>query len=163
MSIQMEMHREHVARTARLMYGDPPPPKPKRPRPVSPFMREVQRNRAMAWEAMMYLRSHPVPAQWVYAPPVVYDHCDSTGVFKRSCRTIATEVAIQHGFTLADLKSPRRNRKVVRARHEAFWRCFKETEQSLPAIGRALGGKDHTTVLHGIRAHEKRMKEALDA
>ena len=31
------------------------------------------------------------------------------------------------------------------------------TDDSLPAIGRAFGGRHHTTVLHGIRASEDRM------
>jgi len=30
---------------------------------------------------------------------------------------------------------------------------------SLPAIGRFLGGRDHTTILHGVRAHRARMTQ----
>jgi chromosomal replication initiation ATPase DnaA len=43
----------------------------------------------------------------------------------------------------------------VAARFEAMWRMARETGASLNQIGRQLGGRHHTTVLHGIRAYEK--------
>ena len=33
----------------------------------------------------------------------------------------------------------------------------EETDASLPQIGRALGGRDHTTVLYGLKCHAERM------
>jgi len=72
-------------------------------------------------------------------------------------RRIADEVlASREGITFMDLISPRRNKEIVAARHEVFYRCRVETALSLPQIGRRMGGKDHTTVLHGIRAHARR-------
>lgn len=73
---------------------------------------------------------------------------------------ICAEVAAKHGMTVADLTCDRRGKKIVLARHEAMWRCFKETQASYPAIGRVLN-KDHTSVMHGVARHEERMaKEA---
>ena len=71
-------------------------------------------------------------------------------------REIIEETAAWHGFTHMDLCSAGKQRLLVYARHEAMWRCASETLHSLPKIGRALGGRDHTTVIHGIRAHAKR-------
>jgi len=70
-------------------------------------------------------------------------------------RRIVIEVARKHGLTFVQLAGQQRFRKIVAARHECFWRLHNETTMSLPAIGRRLN-RDHTTVLHGIKQHEKR-------
>lgn len=70
---------------------------------------------------------------------------------------IIAEVAKKYALTYVDLISRRRTRKLVWPRQEAMWRCLKETTASYPEIGRAIGGRDHTTVIHGVRAHEARM------
>lgn len=74
-----------------------------------------------------------------------------------SIKSIARQVAHKHGLKIADLKSPRKYRDLSRARQEAFWRCYLELpHKSLPQIGRWFGGRDHSTVLHGYRQHERR-------
>lgn len=71
---------------------------------------------------------------------------------------IAREVARKHGFkSWRELTVHRRAKEYVIPRQEAMWRCYKETGQSLPTIGRFFGGFDHTTVIHACRAHEARM------
>lgn len=69
-------------------------------------------------------------------------------------REIAREVCQSHDVTFIDLCSPRRDKKVCAARAEACWRMRHETTLSLPQIGKRLGGRDHTTVLHNIRRFE---------
>jgi hypothetical protein len=56
----------------------------------------------------------------------------------------------RYAVTKEDFLSARRTKHVSHARHVAFWLAKRLTSHSLPAIGRACGGKDHTTVLHGI-------------
>lgn len=73
-------------------------------------------------------------------------------------QSILREVAAKHGFTVPEMLSARQDRKLAAARQEAMWRMSKETTMSLPAIGRRLG-RDHSTVLYGIRAHERRLRE----
>lgn len=72
---------------------------------------------------------------------------------------IAARVAEKHHLTVADLKGQSRRRPVAWPRQEAMHECRLVTQQSLPAIGRFFGGRDHTTVLHAARRH----KERLDA
>lgn len=75
-----------------------------------------------------------------------------------SMQQIALEVAkkyIDLGVTYSQLFSPQRSKEIVAARQECFYRCGTETRNSLPAIGRYFGGKDHTTVLHGIRKYKE--------
>jgi hypothetical protein len=51
----------------------------------------------------------------------------------------------------ADLLSPSREARFVRPRQIAMYLAKKLTSRSLPDIGRRLGGRDHTTVLHAVR------------
>jgi chromosomal replication initiator protein len=50
-----------------------------------------------------------------------------------------------------EMVSARRSREVARPRQVAMYLAREMTPQSLPAIGRMFGGRDHTTVLHAIR------------
>lgn len=73
------------------------------------------------------------------------------GQLRPSIRQILAEVALQTGFTVDEIKSARRAKALCMARHFVFWRAKTETLLSLPEIGRRVGHRDHTTVLHGIR------------
>lgn len=66
-------------------------------------------------------------------------------------------VTARTGVSRDEIMSIRRNRRVVAARHECFWMAHKHTSQSYPQIGRFFGGRDHSTVMHGVRMHESRM------
>lgn len=68
-------------------------------------------------------------------------------------KRILYEVAEKHNVSVEDIISPKRNPHIVRARYESFYRMRNETNLSLPAIGRRCGGRDHTTVMHGIKKY----------
>lgn len=74
---------------------------------------------------------------------------------------ILQEVSEKHGVSIIDIKSARRDRPSVFARHECMYRMCKETTLSLPQIGKRLGGKDHSSVMHGRDQHIKRMEAGL--
>lgn len=80
------------------------------------------------------------------------------GGARPTMRQIAKEVCEGYGITLARLRENDRWPPLVRARQEFMWRARTETIQSFPQIGAFLGGRHHTTVIHGVRAHERRMK-----
>lgn len=71
-------------------------------------------------------------------------------------RVIVNEVARKHKMTIPQVVGQQRSHLIVLARHEAMYRMAHETRMSLPMIGRRLGNRDHTTVLHGIRQHAAR-------
>ena len=52
---------------------------------------------------------------------------------------------------VSDLHSKRRNRQITRPRQMAMALAKELTTMSLPEIGDAFGGRDHTTVLHAQR------------
>lgn len=70
---------------------------------------------------------------------------------------IIKEVAGRHGLTAADLRSDTRRRAISRPRQEAMWELRKRTKLSFPQIARRLNRTDHTTAIHAVRAHERRL------
>lgn len=64
-------------------------------------------------------------------------------------------VAEYFGVRLQDLLSKRRVRSLARPRQIAMALSKELTEHSLPEIGEAFGGRDHTTVLHACRTIKK--------
>ena len=64
---------------------------------------------------------------------------------------IQKTVADYYQLRLSDLLSKRRSRSVARPRQMAMSLAKELTEHSLPEIGDAFGGRDHTTVLHACR------------
>jgi hypothetical protein len=64
---------------------------------------------------------------------------------------ILRAVCREFDITKVELLSDRRSADVVRPRHIAFSLCKHLTTCSLPEIGRRFGGRDHSTVLHGVR------------
>ena len=68
---------------------------------------------------------------------------------------IQKTVADHFSLKQADLLSERRTRAVARPRQIAMWLCKQHTTRSYPDIGRRFGGRDHTTVLHGVRKIEE--------
>jgi chromosomal replication initiator protein len=75
-----------------------------------------------------------------------------------SLDNIKRKVAEYYKIKVADLMSKRRNRSVARPRQVAMAMAKELTHHSLPEIGDAFGGRDHTTVLHACR----KIKELRD-
>jgi chromosomal replication initiator protein len=68
-----------------------------------------------------------------------------------SIGNIQKVVVEYYQLRMADLLSKRRSRSVARPRQMAMAMAKEMTEHSLPEIGDAFGGRDHTTVLHACR------------
>ena len=64
---------------------------------------------------------------------------------------IQKTVCEYYKIRMAELLSKRRHRSIVRPRQMAMALCKELTQHSLPEIGDAFGGRDHTTVLHACR------------
>ena len=60
-------------------------------------------------------------------------------------------VADYYGLQTKEMLGPKRTRSLARPRQMAMALCKELTEHSLPEIGDAFGGRDHTTVLHACR------------
>ncbi len=67
---------------------------------------------------------------------------------------IAESVANFYGITVEDLLKQSRRKEYVKPRQAAMYIARKELNSSFPAIGDFFGGRDHTTVMHGVEKIE---------
>jgi chromosomal replication initiator protein len=73
--------------------------------------------------------------------------------------TIMAQTAAYFSISMEDLCGSSRSRVLVQARQVAMYLCRELTELSLPKIGQAFGGRDHTTVMHADRKIRSLMAE----
>ena len=74
---------------------------------------------------------------------------------KVSIEEIQRRVAEHYNIRLSEMVGPKRVRTFARPRQVAMYLCKQLTSRSLPEIGRKFGGRDHTTVMHGVRRIEE--------
>lgn len=70
-------------------------------------------------------------------------------------------VAEYYKIRMADLLSKKRSRSIARPRQMAMALCKELTNHSLPEIGDAFGGRDHTTVIHACKKIAELKEEEL--
>ena len=68
-----------------------------------------------------------------------------------SMEMIQKQVCSFFNVSIVDLQSKKRMKNIVNARHIAMYLSRQLTQMSFPEIGKAFGGKDHTTVLHSYK------------
>jgi chromosomal replication initiator protein len=76
---------------------------------------------------------------------------------KVTIEEIQRRVAEHYNVRLSDLIGPKRARTIARPRQIAMYLSKHLTPRSLPEIGRRFGGRDHTTIMHGVRKIEEIM------
>jgi chromosomal replication initiator protein len=74
---------------------------------------------------------------------------------KITVEEIQRKVSDHYNIRLSDLIGPKRLRSYARPRQVAMYLAKTMTNRSLPDIGRRFGGRDHTTVMHGVRRIEE--------
>ena len=84
------------------------------------------------------------------AQEVLRDLVSVLGTKPLTCDDIINRVASFCGHTRDDLIGPSRRQPLARYRQVAMYLCREYTDLSLPKIGKAFGGRDHTTVLHAV-------------
>jgi chromosomal replication initiator protein len=99
------------------------------------------------------------PVQLALAEEVLRDFIpDGTGP-EITADQIMASTADYFGVSLEDLRGHSRSRVLVNARQVAMYLCRELTDLSLPRIGQAFGGRDHTTVMHADRKIRQQMAE----
>ncbi|WP_339769050.1 chromosomal replication initiator protein DnaA [uncultured Pseudosulfitobacter sp.] len=74
---------------------------------------------------------------------------------KITIEEIQRRVSEHYNIRLSDMIGPKRLRSYARPRQVAMYLSKHMTSRSLPEIGRRFGGRDHTTVMHGVRRIEE--------
>jgi hypothetical protein len=143
-SLLERLHSDHKARLARIK--------------AAAHRREIAEEKPM----LVYQEPPAIVALDPTEPTPVPEHSQPVpwrNEWISATTRIKTEVIKAHSdVTLRDLDSRRRAAHVVLARHIAMYLIKTMTGKSLPEIGRRLGDRDHTTVLHGIRKVERMIK-----
>lgn len=83
--------------------------------------------------------------------------------FSPGMEAIARRVSLRHGLKMADLMGQSRKHAIAHVRQEAMSECREAGNWSYPQIGAFFGGRDHTTIIHGVRQHAKRLEAAEQA
>jgi hypothetical protein len=65
----------------------------------------------------------------------------------------------EEGVCFEVISGPSRKRSIVHFRQKLMWeiKTMVKPSMSWPEMGRLFGGRDHTTVLHGVKAHAARL------
>ncbi len=74
---------------------------------------------------------------------------------KITVEEIQRKVSDYYNIRLSDIIGPKRLRSYARPRQVAMYLSKQLTSRSLPEIGRRFGGRDHTTVMHGVKRIEE--------
>jgi len=103
---------------------------------------------------MAYARFHKLPISVELAKEALKD---LLAVQNRqvSIENIQKTVSDYYKIKVADMFSKKRTRAIARPRQMAMYLAKELTDLSLPEIGQAFGGRDHTTVLHACRKIEE--------
>lgn len=148
MSLQEELHRAHKERLVRMST-----PRPKiEPKPEHKPLPVVEFDTIESWVR----RQKTIPFPQAKEP-----WFSITAEFEMAGPSVGKIIfAVGQHFNIPtrDLKGPYRTANIAYARHIAFYLARKLTSRSLPEIGRKFNGRDHTTVLHGIRKIERLVK-----
>lgn len=99
--------------------------------------------------AFASLSSQPITAD--LAAVVLKDNVSDSPMTEITASLIQQQTADYFNVTIEALCSSSRSRSLTEARQIAMYLCRELTDLSLPAIGQAFGGRDHTTVIHANR------------
>ena len=160
-SVLQSQHEHYAEVRRRLMGGSTPPERPRHwvepkeqphrpdlPPPLLPYVRL-----AVPAVAECDTPTKPVRRQRDY---IIVSSPDFH--IKSSTHRILRECCAKHRVTMQELRGPKRFVNIVWARQEAAYRMSRETRLSLSQIGKRLGDRDHTTILHAIRCYEARLE-----
>ena len=84
------------------------------------------------------------------AEELLKDHITPDGPKEITPEFIITTVAEHFGITNIEIASQKKNKEIVFPRQIAMYLCRTMTDAPLKNIGEYLGGRDHTTIMHGI-------------
>ena len=79
------------------------------------------------------------------------------GMLKTSHMTPLGAISKVFGISPEDIKGQCRQREIVRARHLAAWMLWHSGDSQI-AVGKMLGGRDHSTVAHAVQMADVLMK-----
>lgn len=102
----------------------------------------------------------PVDAR-LYLPVALQVTKESLGDYDFSEINLLLAIEEATGFSVEKIVGMDRGREVVLARQVTMYMLYRHTSMSYPQIATILGGRDHSTVMHGVRKITKAIKTDL--
>lgn len=102
------------------------------------------------------------PTGVVIPEPVVKSGLTPLIDTKQSYMNMLYWIAKKHGIDAALIQSESRQKRLVAARHELWWRVRTELNYSFPRIAR-LAHRDHSTVIHAVQCFSAKMLDSKEA
>ena len=95
-----------------------------------------------------------LPISKMLAQDAMKDFSDSEAATV-TLERIIRHVADEYGLSVDEIKSKNNSRGIAGPRQVAMYLCKRLTRHSFPEIGKEMGGKHHTTVMHSVKKVEK--------
>ena len=90
---------------------------------------------------------------------ILRDYFPEKNSRKINIRLIQSVIEKAYNITHEEMIGGKRSRNIVWPRQIAMYLARTLTEESYPTIGKKFGGRDHTTIMHGVETVERKMKE----
>ena len=100
-----------------------------------------------------------VPISKMLAQDAMHHIVDNEQSESLTMERIARTVSAHYKLTVEELKSKNNSRQIAVPRQVAMYLCKRLTKHSFPEIGKAYGGKHHTTVMHSVEKIDALTKE----
>lgn len=160
-----EFLRAQAARRRAKFYGKKPPEQPKQIVHVqAPAIDtgETERLAELGKAVKRMASQFSIATRLLEANGKIHPNVAMEGSRLYLMADIITFVCRRYGIERADFMSNRRFKPLRQPRFEFYWICRFCSCRSYPEIGRFMNGRDHTTVLHGIRLYERMQDFARD-
>lgn len=93
------------------------------------------------------------------AQELLRDYITPEGPREVTPQLIISTVAEQYGITTIEIASQKKNKEIVLPRQVAMYLCREMTDVPLKTVGKFMGGRDHTTVIHGCEKISTELKK----
>ena len=94
------------------------------------------------------------------AQEILQDFFPDISDAKVTIAAIQAEVERHFKISHEDIISSKRSKSITQPRHIAIYLCRYMTNDSLETIGKKFGGRDHTTVMHGLKKVEQTLQNS---
>ena len=107
-------------------------------------------------KAQMRVQVSPCTPPYV-APRVASLDAVDLSNWRPAWRRVLEEVCVECGVSMGEMVGFRRDMRIAWPRQKAMFRLRRECGMTFAAIGRRLGGRDHSTVCVAVQAYERRL------
>lgn len=112
---------------------------------------------------LMHLEANQLPATLDSVQQALRSfHTSQKPLKKTSIEQICSIVCEYYNVELKDIQGPHRQKELVKPRQIIMYLLKNELGLTFPAIGRQIGGRDHTTAMHSVEKIEKEMKKSTE-